>query len=470
MATILTSGNDGYIADGGEIVYAREGNDQIHIIHVDDSGGLGGFDFDYFAPTEVYGEQGDDYIVSFGWGDKLYGDSGNDTLIGGGGDDMLQGGSGDDVIHTGASLDDDSMEDGDTVWAGTGDDTVYLQSASHGDAIRGEDGYDTMYLYNGNGHISQFSLLAGGSNSGLLASGFEELHYFGSSGFEVIEGGNQDDWISGGGGTDLISALGGDDSLLGGTGADVISGGSGIDIVWGGDDDDVISGDDGNDTLLGEDGDDSIRDGRGNDSVSGGDGADTLRTGNGTDSVHGGDGNDIIREEGSDVISINYLGHVLSTVGGDKLYGDAGNDDIQGGSGHDTIDGGSGNDIIDGGAHVDVMTGGQGSDTFRYDELSDSGSGATRDTVTDFMVSNFGAATIDRIDLSAIDAVQSVAGNQSFTFIGSAGFSAEGQVRVVQQGDNAVVIVNTSGAGGGEMAIVLANFDASTINAADFIL
>lgn len=86
------------------------------------------------------------------------------------------------------------------------------------------------------------------------------------------------------------------------------------------------------------------------------------------------------------------------------------------------------------------------------------------------MVSNFGAATIDRIDLSAIDAVQSVAGNQSFTFIGSAGFSAEGQVRVVQQGDNAVVIVNTSGAGGGEMAIVLANFDASTINAADFIL
>ena len=50
---------DRVVIRGGEIVYAREGNDQIHIIHVDDSGGLGGFDFDYFAPTEVYGEQGD---------------------------------------------------------------------------------------------------------------------------------------------------------------------------------------------------------------------------------------------------------------------------------------------------------------------------------------------------------------------------------------------------------------------------
>ena len=231
MATNLTPGNDGYVADGGEVVNGLAGNDQIHVIHTED-----GVDFDYFEPADIYGNQGNDYLVSYEFGDRLFGDSGNDTLIGGGGRDHLEGGSGNDVIYTGTSAytagttDFLSLQlDGDLVWAGTGDDTVHLQNADNDDTIRGEDGHDTLYLYNGAGLISQFSLIAGGSNSGLLASGFEVLHYFGGDGFEVVEGGNEADSISGGGGTDLVSGLGGNDWLDGQDGADVINGGDGAD-------------------------------------------------------------------------------------------------------------------------------------------------------------------------------------------------------------------------------------------------
>src|ERR1051325_11900767 len=97
MATNLTNGNDAYIADGGEIVNGLLGDEQITIIHTDDSS-FGDLDFDYFAPAEAYGNQGNDELVSGGFGDRLYGDSGNDLILGGGGRDMMQGGSGNDTI------------------------------------------------------------------------------------------------------------------------------------------------------------------------------------------------------------------------------------------------------------------------------------------------------------------------------------------------------------------------------------
>ena len=172
MATNLTAGNDGYIADGGEIVNALQGNDQVYVIHTDDSSFLD-IDFDYLFAAEVYGNQGDDYLVSYEFGDRLYGNSGNDTLFGGDGRDYLEGGSGNDEIWTGPSNDIGfGQADGDVVWAGTDDDVVHLQNADNGDSIHGEDGYDKLYLYNGDALISQFSLIAGGSNSRARRLGF----------------------------------------------------------------------------------------------------------------------------------------------------------------------------------------------------------------------------------------------------------------------------------------------------------
>jgi len=362
MATYLTTGNDGYVADGGEIVHALEGNDQIYVIHTDDSS-PGDLDFDYFFRAEVYGNQGDDYLVSYEFGDRLYGDSGNDTLFGGDGRDYLSGGSGNDEIWTGPSNPIGyGQDDGDVVWAGSGNDIVRLQNADNGDTIRGEDGYDILYLYNSDGLISQFSLIAGGSNSGLLASGFEELHYYGGPGFEVVEGGNEADWITGGGGTDLISGWDGEDWLFGDDGEDVVNGGAGDDNIYGGEDADSLRGDDGNDVLNGDGGNDVITDGAGNDLVRGDAGNDTIRTGSGTDSVHGGDGDDIIREDATDISTVSIGGHLVQRIGGDTLRGDSGNDDIQGGTGNDQIYGDRGNDTLNGGEHNDLLDGGDGTD------------------------------------------------------------------------------------------------------------
>lgn len=376
MATDLTPGNDAYIADGGEVVNALQGNDQINIIHTNDSTFLD-LDFDFLEPAEVHGNQGDDFIRSYNFGDRLYGDSGNDDLWGGGGRDQIFGGSGNDTIYTGNSqqyLVGDTLStmlDGDVVWAGTGDDTVHLQEADNDDIVRGEGGYDTLYLHNSAGKISQFSLFVGGSNQGLHASGFEVLHYYGADIFETIEGGNQRDWIYGRGGTDLISGLGGNDRLSGDAGADLINGGDGDDNIVGGTEDDILRGDAGNDTIYGQTGNDAIRDGAGNDSVFGDSGNDRFHTGSGTDTVKGGIGNDVIREEGTDVRTITVKGVQTLVIGGDKLYGENGEDDIDGGNGADYIDGGNDDDILRGGTQNDTIFDRAGDDTIHGDAGDD---------------------------------------------------------------------------------------------------
>lgn len=64
------------------------------------------------------------------------------------------------------------------------------------------------------------------------------------------------------------------------------------------------------------------------------------------------------------------------------------------------------------------MTGGIGNDTFVFTDISDSLPGAA-DTITDFTSSN-GEGSDDQIDLSAIDADTSLAGDQAFAINSSA--------------------------------------------------
>jgi hypothetical protein len=109
------------------------------------------------------------------------------------------------------------------------------------------------------------------------------------------------------------------------------------------------------------------------------------------------------------------------------------------------------------------MEGADGSDVFHYLVVTDSGTtAATRDVVTGFKHLS------DSIDLSAIDANAGIGGNNSFTFIGGAGFSAEGQVRVRQSGGDTFFDINTTGTAGADMSIKLAGL--ITLTAADFIL
>lgn len=159
-----------------------------------------------------------------------------------------------------------------------------------------------------------------------------------------------------------------------------------------------------------------------------GDGADLIRAGDGNDTAHGGAGNDTLR-------------------------GDAGDDRLFGGGQDDRLVGGAGRDR---------MVGGAGTDVFDFNATADSGPAAA-DVIVDF-----GGA--DVIDLATIDAVAGTAGNQRFTFIGTAAFTGEGQVRVRQVGDDVLVLLNTTGTGGAEATIKLLDTLAGSLTAADFAL
>ena len=163
----------------------------------------------------------------------------------------------------------------------------------------------------------------------------------------------------------------------------------------------------------------------GNDYLYGGAGNDKLYGEFGNDTLNGGFADDIVDGESGNDTVYGYFGN-------DTLKGGDGNDTLDGGSENDTLNGGVGDDILYGGSAIltqrDTLTGGLGNDIFDFNSLNDSPIGSSlRDVITDF-VGN-GNLAGDRIDLSDIDANYNITGNQAFTFIGSAAFTALGQVR-----------------------------------------
>ncbi|MFO1243334.1 MAG: calcium-binding protein [Rickettsiales bacterium] len=158
---------------------------------------------------------------------------------------------------------------------------------------------------------------------------------------------------------------------------------------------DVLYGTVNPDIINGYGGADELRGGGGNDKIWGGANDDFIYGGAGSDSLHGDDGSDY-------------------------LQGGSGNDFIIGGTGNDGISGNGGDDTIQGGFDGDLIYGGAGNDRFVYNTKEAA-------PVGDFeQIADF--AQGDKLDLSGIDANDSRAGNQTFTFIGNQPFSGAGQV------------------------------------------
>lgn len=181
--------------------------------------------------------------------------------------------------------------------------------------------------------------------------------------------------------------------------------------------DTTLNGGNGNDTLQGSLGNDMVLGGAGNDTLGGGDGNDMLNGGIGTDLLNGNFGNDTL--DGSD--------------GNDKLDGSFGDDLLQGGNGNDRLEDSWDTNTLMGGAGADYMVGNGGFsistdfNIFKYNSVSESLPGmSNRDTI-DFV--GRGEQASDRIDFTAIDANAVVSGNQAFAYIGSAAFTAAGQLR-----------------------------------------
>jgi Ca2+-binding RTX toxin-like protein len=367
--------------------------------------------------------------------DRLTGTTSTDTFDGHGGadvffmqqggDDRVSGGSGNDGFYFGASF-----TGADRVDGGAGDDQLALQGAyaltigaasmvgvetlallSGSDTRFGESGanrYDYA-LTSHDGNVAAGQVLTVQAN-GLLAG--EDLTFDGSAETD------------------------GSFAFFAGAGADVLTGGAQSDGFFFGEGRfdpaaDRVNGGAGADDQLGL---------RGNFAAQLVFGADTMRAIetialiSATDARFGAPG---------ETFRYNILSHNdnvaagarLTVNGGGLAAGETlvfngsneadGSFRLIGGAGGDSLIGGAGADELFGGLGGDFLVGLGGADRFVYTDAAQSRAGAS-DLLAEFDAD-------DVIDLAAIDAVAGGA-DDAFTFIGSAAFTAAGQVRLVQDG------------------------------------
>ena len=284
----------------------------------------------------------------------------------------------------------------------------------------------------------------------------------------VLDNGN--DTSDGGAGDDLMYGNGGSDSLLGNAGSDNIQGGLGNDTLDGGAGNDTLDGGADNDTYLFDTdlvlGSDRLIDASGIDTLNFA--ATTTKTINlnlGSAAAQNVTAGNLTLTLASATAFENVIGGSLN----DTIVGNSLANSLTGGAGNDSLSGGDGNDTLTGGSGTDTMTDGVGDDIYQFLSVSDSGVGAARDVLTDF------SPGFDKIDLSAIDANTTIAGDQAFTFIGTAPFGTPphgvGQVNYFISGSNLIVQAEIEGDGNlnVDMQIQL-NGGLAAIAATDFIL
>ncbi|MHC5112285.1 MAG: beta strand repeat-containing protein, partial [Planctomycetota bacterium] len=170
IVIIGTGDDDKIVMDKGNlalnkpvVVYGNDGNDLIVTANGNDT---------------VYGGNGDDTIFTYGGNDTIYGDNqaetqfGNDVMSGGAGNDSLYGGRGEDVLDESQDRGDDpasviinnefnTLDGGagndivlgspgkDTIIGGSGDD--YITGYNNDDTFKFDDGYgiDTFFDFDG---------------------------------------------------------------------------------------------------------------------------------------------------------------------------------------------------------------------------------------------------------------------------------------------------------------------------------
>ena len=187
--------------------------------------------------------------------------------------------------------------------------------------------------------------------------------------------------------------------------------------------------------------------GSGNDHLRGNFGNNRIVGGRGDDEIIGGDGVDFLNGGKDD----------------DTLFGDD-NKDYQKSSSNDTLKGGDGNDTLYGGAGENRLFGGRGADTFRELE-PDIGRFNTYVYESEFDSNSFAYDIIESFAPKDVIDLHQVLGGAG-TFIGTAGFSGDHQVRYTIVNGNAIVYVNIEGNRHDEMRIKI--LDQLSLSADDF--
>lgn len=325
------------------------------------------------AGDRIFGGAGDDVLDAGGGAqggrDYLYGEAGNDRLISYGYAE-LQGGDGDDVLVGSRGVPEDQWsQTSDFLYGGAGDDALHVYK--DGTQVNGGEGNDTLY-YDGDGTYrfrldSAERLILGGTanSSATVQFGFgfgAGADMTGNSGNNSLTGGMADDRLDGGDGNDVLAGDGGYNTLFGGAGDDVLDarnghmtadGGSGVDTA----------------VFFDNLGDHAIEIVEGTLRVSyQGQGlphelrnVEFLRFGNltiaaPTAALKG--------TEGADTRTGTAAAEFISGLNGsDELRGEGGADTLLGGGGSDRLIGGDGDDLLIGGWDSDYLDGGAGEDT-----------------------------------------------------------------------------------------------------------
>lgn len=371
------------------------------------------------------------------------------------------GTAGDDDLHGTKANDTFHLEDGgaDTVFGGHGYDLFYLGGTlGEGDRINGGVGGDIVFLdgdYSAGLVVSEAQLisieqvsLGHGHDYDLTLS--NDLIDTTDDGAFTVRG---DDLRPGDHLRLDASAIDhGSVHLIGGAGADLLIGasvGTGFDLGAGG-----------ADTALGGAGDDFFGFGRrysADDHVDGGGGRDEISFSGGSgpivldgDAIRSVEVVDVLADSISLVVEDAFLkpGRTLlvdsaykaeafsfdgsaETDGRFELHGSRWGDHLTGGAMGDEISGSSGGDTLLGGGGGDTLSGGFGHDWFVYASVNDSKVDAA-DTIVDFEDGDF-------IDLSAIDADTTLAGDQQFERVHA--FTHQAGQLVLAEGDGVIQLL-----------------------------
>lgn len=400
-------------------------------------------------PVARTGTEGADNLYATPFNETMTGLGGNDTLSSGAGDDWVSGGAGDDTVFGGDGRDE--------LYGGNGNDAITVNrgfSTNSSTFVSGGDGADTIDARNSSG----FGI------------------FLGEDGADMIALGSANEFASGGEGNDSFSGSFGFDTIDGGPGIDSLN--LNLGPVW-----QYVAAD----MSIAYAGYVGIDNGVAS-STTQIFNIEVLRLSERNDVltnwingpvVYGGGGNDWMADYASASNSAGAGNNdwMFGEDGDDGLYGLEGDDNLYGGMGRDVLVGGSGADRLSGDIGTDWIalglnaagTAGDGAADVvlfasRWDSWDPGRAGM--DAVLQFETG------LDRLDLSAIDANTTLAGDQAFT-LGALAAGQAGRLQITTPAGQSWTLVQADVDGDGAADLTVIVYGATgqaMLTAGDFVL